>query len=162
MCISSRPPYGNTSPGGVTPSTLSCHSTLSMRQRSQIYRGGDACSRPATASHLTIIGRALVEKVLRVIEVSPEPKRRRSAKPRQEEKEAERGPRKKKKKKKSFVRYTEVRSPRQRGKTVFWAHEAEKGSSLGSGPLKPINLQVKRNMIQGSRSLPFISLCEEP
>lgn len=87
MCISSRPPYGNTSPGGVTPSTLSCHSTLSMRQRSQIYRGGDACSRPATASHLTIIGRALVEKVLRVIEVSPEPKRRRSAKPRQEEKE---------------------------------------------------------------------------
>lgn len=103
MCISSRPPYGNTSPGGVTPSTLSCHSTLSMRQRSQIYRGGDACSRPATASHLTIIGRALVEKVLRVIEVSPEPKRRRSAKPRQEEKEAERGPRKKKKfKKKRF------------------------------------------------------------
>lgn len=48
------------------PLTPSCHSTLSMRQRSQIYRvrgRGRRCrSRPAMASHLTIIGPAAVEK----------------------------------------------------------------------------------------------------
>lgn len=60
------------------PLTPSCHSTPSMRQRSQIYRvrgRGRRCrSRPAMASHLTIIGPAAVEKkeVLLVIEVSPE------------------------------------------------------------------------------------------
>ena len=61
------------------PSTLSCHSTVSMRQRSQIYRERRCRSRPAIASHLTIIGLAVVEKVLSVIEVSLS-RRRRSAK----------------------------------------------------------------------------------
>lgn len=41
-----------------------------MKQRSQIYRGGDVRSCPATAAPLTIIGLAEVEKVLPVIEVS--------------------------------------------------------------------------------------------
>lgn len=79
MSISSQQPYGNTSPGGVTPPTPSCHSTPSMRQRSQIYRvrvRGRRCrSCPAMASHLTIIGPEAVEKkieVLVVIEVSLE------------------------------------------------------------------------------------------
>lgn len=43
-------------------------------------QGRRCCSRPAIASHLTIIGLAVVEKVLPVIEVSLS-RRRRSAKP---------------------------------------------------------------------------------
>lgn len=43
-------------------------------------QGRRCCSWPAIASHLTIIGFALVEKVLLVIEVSLS-RRRRSAKP---------------------------------------------------------------------------------
>lgn len=66
MSISSQQPYGNTSPGGATPVTSSCHSTPSMRQRSQIYRvrvkGGRCRSCPAVATHLTIIGPEAAEK----------------------------------------------------------------------------------------------------
>lgn len=61
------------------PWTLSCHSTLSMRQRSQIYRGGDAVPGLTTASRLTIIGLAAAENCCWLLKVSLS-RRRRSAK----------------------------------------------------------------------------------
>lgn len=82
MGISSPRPYGNTSPGGATSPTLSCHSTLSRRQRSQIYReetpfpAAPGCSRPAAAPAVTIIGPAWVEKASLVIESSPPSKKK--------------------------------------------------------------------------------------
>lgn len=49
------------------PWTSSCHSTPSMRQRSQIYRGGDAVPGLAIASRLTIIGLAASENCCRLL-----------------------------------------------------------------------------------------------
>lgn len=68
-------------------------------------QGRRCCSWPAIVFHLTIIGLAVVENVLPVIEVSPS-RRTRSVKTQ----EAERGL-EGVQKKKGFVRYTEVQLP---------------------------------------------------
>lgn len=105
-------------------------------------QGRRCCSRPAIASHLTIIGLAVVGEVLLVIEVSLS-RRRRSAKTGRAERP--RGAQK------GFVRYTEARLPRQRRENSFSAHEAEKCLPWKAA-VRLMNLQVRRNMIQGNRS----------
>lgn len=137
MCILSSRPYGNTSPGGATPwprLVTAPWATLSDLQ------GRRCCSWPAIASHLTIIGPAVVEKVLSVIEVSLS-RRRRSAKPGRR-----RGYRPK--------RFCEVyRSVLAMATTEnsFWVHEAEMCLPWEEA-VRPMNLWVKRNIIQGNRS----------
>lgn len=72
-------------------------------------QGRRCCSLPATASHLTIIGRAVVEKVLLVIEFSLREKEKIRLNPRRR-----RGPTGAQR---GFVRYTEERAPWQQEKT---------------------------------------------
>lgn len=138
------------------PLTSSCHSTPSMRQRSQIYRvrgRGRRCrSRPAMASHLTIIGPAAVEKkgVLPVIEVSPEAEGEDPLKPASADR---------------------LRGGARRFCEVYRAASAMVTAGgklfLGEGGRKkclpPPNPQVMRNISQGQQqALPFISLCRDP
>lgn len=132
MSISSPRPYGNTSPGGATSPTLSCHSTMSSNARR--FTGRRRCSRLAAAPRLTIIGPAGAEKALLGFEVPPRAPRRSAQTP--VGGEAGGG--------------TEVPSglqhpgsPRQREKTLSGL------TSSSSGPA------IMRNMIQ--QVLPFIS-----
>lgn len=124
------------------PWTSSCHSTLSMRQRSQIYRGGDAVPGLAAVSRLTIIGLAASEKLLPVIEVSLN-RRRRSAKPGRQG---------------GLEGRTEVLWGIQKhgchgneGGKLSWVHEAEKCLPWETA-VRAINLQGWRNLTPDNRS----------
>lgn len=115
-------------------------------------QGRRCCSLPATASHLTIIGRAVVEKVLLVIEFSLREKEKIRINPRRR-----RGPTGAQR---SFVRYTEERAPWQQEKTPsglmrqksVFVDERLRGREPASHEKYDSRQQV----------LPFISLCEDP
>lgn len=105
-------------------------------------QGRRCCSWLAIASHLTIIGLAVVEKVLRVIEVSLST-RRRSAKP---------GRRRGRRGCKRFCEVYRRAVAAATGENSFVLMRQKKCLPSRKAAVRPMNLQVKRNMIQGNRS----------